>query len=176
MPVSFQFHDALSAPDFERQGGKWDPHVHWILPTNDEIEADFVQRLLNKYCEHVEAYFIHPVFDNDTFSVELQFCDQEIGKRCHREYMRGFGKGGAVPKAKQARPNKAKKRLYKNRMYRLPDGEMFWYYALWDHHGSLMGKIYDGINDRLQNKIVHRSVLESAELIPKGEEPWVPVS
>lgn len=58
-------------------------------------------------------------------------------------------------------------------MYRLPDGELFWYYALWDRHGNLIGKVYDSLNDCLRNEIVHRSVLESAELIPKGEEPWI---
>lgn len=173
MPVVFQFQDALSAPEFEKRGGKWNPHVHWIVPTNDEIEADFVQGLLDKYSKHVEAYFIQSVFDPETFCVELQFRDEEVAENCRKEYMRGFGKGGAVPKAKQALPKKAKKRLYKNRMYRLPDGQLFWYYALWDHHGNLIGKIKDELAGCLCNKIIHRSVLEEAEMLPKGEEPWI---
>lgn len=173
MTITFHIHDALSAPEFERRGGKWSPQIHLTVPTHDEIEAQFVQGLLDKYSEHVEAYFIAPVFDGQTYSVELQFRDDDVADRCAKEYRSGFGKGGAVPRAKQAKPKKATKRLLKNRMYRLPDGELFWFYAKWDGHGNLMGKICDPLEDCLHNKVVHRSVLESAEMIPKGEEPWV---
>jgi hypothetical protein len=98
-----------------------------------------------------------------------------------REYQAGFGKGGYVPKKKQALNVKSgpgpRKRLFKNRMYRLPSGQFFWYYALWDGHGNLVGKVE--VLDRprrggvpLGNKIIHRSALEEAELIPRGQEPW----
>ena len=171
MTVSFKFQNAVNAPEFERRGNEWNPHVHWVVPTHDEIESGFVQKLLDEYSEHVEAFFITSVFDDQTLSVELQFRDDEIGERCHKEYMQGFGKGGVVALAKKAMQKKATKRLYKDRMYRLPDGEMFLYYALWDSHGNLVGKVA-AANDRLENRIVHRSVLEQCECIPKGEEPW----
>lgn len=173
MHISLRTHDALPAPEFERRGGRWEPHIHWIVPTHDEIESTFVQALLDKYASKVEAYSILPCLDGDTFCVELQFHDESVGDRCRTEYMRGFGKSGCVPKQKQARSQKAKKRLSSHRMYRLPDGELFFYFAKWDRHGNLVGKVHDDREGHLRNKIIHRSVLEEAELIPKGEEPWV---
>lgn len=177
MHISLRTHDALSAPDFERKGGRWAPHIHWIVPTCDDIESTFVQSLLDKYATDLEAYSILPVFDNDTFCVELQFHDESVGERCRTEYIRAFLKGGVVvARKKQAReglPTNARKRLFSHRMYRLPNGEMFFYYAKWDFHGNLVGKVYDEIEGNLRKKIIHRSVLEEAELVPRGKEPWV---
>lgn len=175
MAITLQIDTAITAQEFERRGGKWQPHIHWIVPTHDEIEANFVQALLDKYAADVESYSILPYLDDDTYCIELQFHDESVAERCRTEYIRGFGKGGCVPKQKQkqAPSKKAKKRLYTNRMYRLPDGEYFFYYEKWDHHGNLVGKVYDEIEGHLRNKILHRSVLEESVLIPKGEEPWV---
>lgn len=174
MTISFKVHSALDAAEFVRRGGVWEPDIHIVVPVGDEIEAQFVQSVLDKYASHVETYAIGPCLDADTFSVELQFQDKAIAGQCRAEYRRGFGKGGVVPKAKQTRPQKAKKRLHKHRMYQLQDGELFWYYAKWDNHGNLVGKIYDPQDDRLHNKVIHRSVLEQAELVQKGDEPWKP--
>lgn len=173
MAITFQIDTAITAEEFERRGGEWQPHTHWIVPTHDEIVAEFVQSLLDKYAADVQAYAVSRILDGDTYCVELQFHDDAIGEHCDREYKRGFSKGGVVPKQKQARSKKTKKRLYSHRMYRLPDGELFFYFAKWDGHGNLVGKVYDEIEDNLRNKIVHRSVLEESVLIPKGEEPWV---
>src|SRR5690606_34969106 len=83
----------------------------------------------------------------------------------------------AAKKGEKAKTTKkTSKRLYLYRMYRLPDGEYFFYFGKWDSHGKLIGKVYDGSVDHLLNKIVHRSLLEESELIPKGEEPWVMAS
>lgn len=164
--------NALSAPEFERRGGEWEPHVHWIVPTHEPIEADFVQRLLDKYASDVEAYFAGPIFDEQTFCIELQFRDDDVGKRCSQEYLRAFRKGGEVVKAKQAMATKPKKRLYRRRMYRLPDGELYWYSMKFDGHGNLSGTVYNALEGEFEKKVVHRSVLEESDLIPKGKEPW----
>ena len=55
MHISLRTHDALSAPDFERKGGRWAPHIHWIVPTCDDIESTFVQSLLDKYATDLEV-------------------------------------------------------------------------------------------------------------------------
>lgn len=164
--------NALSATEFERRGGEWNPHVHWIVPTHEPIEASFVQRLIDEFASEVEAYSALPIFRKETFCIELQFRDDDVGKRCSQKYLRAFRKGGEVVKTKQALATKPKKRLYRNRMYRLPDGELFWYFMKYDGHGFLSGWVYNSLEDELETKVVHRSVLEQAELIRKGKEPW----
>lgn len=174
MAISFKSGNATDADSFVRRGGEWSPDIHWIVPTLDHIEADFVQQLLDKCASEVEVYAILPFLDSDTFSVELQFRNKSVADQCRAEYQKGFAKGGCVPKAKKAKPSTSRRRIFKNRMYRLGDGEFFWYFEKWDHHGNVIGKIYDPLDARLQNKIVHRSLLEDAELVPSGEEPWTP--
>lgn len=173
MPISLRTNHALTASEFERRGGDWNPQIHWIVPTNDEAVSTLVQSLLDKHATSIEAYSILLCFDNDTCSIELQFHDESVGERCQQQYIRGFRKGGCIPKQKQAQAKGAKKRVYSNRMYRLPDGECFFYFAKWDRHGNLVGKVLDDIEGHLRNKIVHRSILENSVLIPKGDEPWV---
>src|SRR5690606_4746785 len=82
---------------------------------------------------------------------------------------------------KKGARTKAKKRLYKHRMYILPDGTKFLYLSKWDHHGNLLGKVLADagctVNDDgaipLDNKIVHRSVVEQAALVPRGQERFI---
>ena len=141
--------------------------------------------MLDKYAEKVIAYHIEPVLTEGTFSIELQFAATPQGRaaarECLKECRRGHGKGGYVPQKKRQLNVTAKcsrrPRLQKNRMYRLRSGQLFWYFGLWDGHGNLVGKVVsddqpfdDGVP--LENKIIHRSELEQAELIPKGKEPW----
>lgn len=160
---------------------KWNPHCHWIVQSGEPIEAEFIQRLLDKYGPELKAYAINPCFGG-THCVELQFADSVVGKQCNQEYVRGWRKGGAVATKKKAVNSKARKRLPHSRMYILPDGTEFFYYARWDSHGNLIGKVlteagFEPNNDGftpLENRIVHRSVVEQGSLVPKGEERfWV---
>jgi len=172
MPVCLKIKNALDAAEFTRRGGEWNPDVHIIVPNADEAESLFVQDLLDKNATDIESYAVAPCLGPDVFSVELQFRNKSVGNEFRKAYRRGFGKGGVVPKAKQTKSRAAKRRLPTHRMYKLRDGEFFWYFAKWDSHGNVVGKIYDPLADCLENKVVHRSVLEEAELVPKGEEPW----
>lgn len=176
---------ALTADEFERQGRHFDSDIHIIETPADSASAEWIQHILDKYAAKVIAYYIAPVFGGGTFVVELQFAaspeGRAVAEECLKEYRRGFRKGGQVPKKKKElnakRAPGRRKQLLKHRMYRLSDGQFFWYYALWDGHGNVLGKVEvmgqpskDGVP--LTNKIVHRSELEAAELIPKGAEPW----
>jgi len=79
---------------------------------------------------------------------------------------------------KKAASVKSRKRLYRNRMYILPDGTEFYYFARWDNHGNLVGKSLteDGfsLNEEgylpVVSKIVHRSIVEEGDLVPLGNE------
>jgi hypothetical protein len=169
--ITFKVGDALEAEKFEELGGVWNPDTHWIITPGEPIEAAYVQKVLDSFAEHIEAYAYAETFPG-SYCLELQFSDKAIAKACNQEYVKGWRKGGAVAKAKQAKREKAKKRLPKNRMYRLPDKTEFLYFGLWDGHGNLWGNTIDYETNRLTNKIVHRSMLEESELIPNGEEPW----
>ena len=176
---------AVTAEVFVRQGNDFNPDIHIVATPGDTVAAEWTQRIINKYADMVRVYEIGSMFGTNTFVIELQFAatpeGRAVAQECLREYRRGFGKGGYVPLKKKALNARAKgekkNRLLKNRMYRLPDGQFYWYFGLWDGHGNLVGKVAaadppsaDGI--LLENKIIHRSQLEEAVLIPKGEEPW----
>lgn len=155
---------------------QFEPQCHWMLQPGEPIEAEFVQGILDKYGPAVKAYSIMQI--GSSYCVELQFADPVVGEQCNREYVRGWRKGGVVATKKKAANGKARQRLLCHRMYILPDGTEFFYYARWDGHGNLIGKVLadtrfspdspEGVP--LQNRIVHRSVVEKGVLVPKGEE------
>ena len=175
MPITFRKHKAVTAATFEKRGGEWNPHAHFVVPTHNEEEAKVVQDLLDRYGKDVEAYAIDTVGDAETFSIELQFRDDDVATKCLKEYR---SSKNALKKRKKETPKKAatsaaKKRLYKDRMYRLPDGELFWYYADWDAN-TAMGKVLDPLNGprAVTNKFYRREDLRECDVLPKGEEPW----
>ena len=171
--ISLKTGTAVHASELE---DKWAPQCHWIVQPGEPIEAEFVQSLLDKYGPQVKAYAISQF--GTSFCVELQFRDSTIGEQCNPEYVKGWRKGGTVATKKKAANGKSKKRLPCKRMYVLPDGTEFFYYARWDGHGNLIGKVLTdaGLSPdesgfvRLENKIVHRSVVENGILVPKGQE------
>lgn len=179
---------AVTAEDFGRNGNSFAPDLHIIVMPEDVAAAEWTQHILDKYADKAIAYSVGPVFGNDTFVIELQFADTPAGrataKECVKEYKSGFRKGGDVARRKKeanARKDAGRRpRLLKHRMYLLPDGQYFWYFARCDHHGNVAGKVESVDRPRdsdgsvwLENRIVHRSVLEQSQLIPKGQEPWV---
>jgi len=175
----------VTAQEFETQGNYFSPDIHIIETPDDAAASEWTQYILDKYVDAVVAYHIAPMLGGFTFSIELQFAATADGRAtardCLKEYRSGFRKGGVVPRKKKLSKDVAaterKTRLFMHRMYRLPDGQFFWYFARWDRHGNLIGKV-ESIDQPhqggipLENRIIHRSDLEKAKLIPKGEEPW----
>lgn len=183
--LTFRPKNAVTAEQYESQGNTFDSDIHIIECPDDAISSEWTQHILDKYADEVVAYYIAPMLGDLGFSIELQFARTPAGRttarECRKEYLGGFRKGGYVPTRKQAISKSEahkKVRLLMNRMYRLPSGQYFWYYGKWDGHGNLIGKVEsidrprqnDGIP--LENKIVRRTELEQATLIPKGDEPW----
>jgi len=173
--LTFRSANAVTAGEFEGQGNCFSPDIHIIESPDDTAASEWTQTILDKYCDQVIAYHIAPIMGDFTYSIELQFASTPAGRaaarECLKEYRSGFRKGGLVPrrkKQKNAKPTTGRRRrLLKNRMYRLRNGTLFWYYSLWDNHGNLIGKVEshdlpsgDGIP--LENKIVSRSELENA--------------
>ena len=140
---------ALTAEEFEHRGNRFESDIHIIETPDDTVSSEWTQHILNKYGSEVSAYHVGTTFSPDSFVIQLQFPSTPEGRataqECLAEYRRGFEKGGYVPKKKQAlnarKEPGPRKRLYKRRMYRLPDGQSFWYYGLWDRHGNVIGKV-----------------------------------
>lgn len=65
-----------------------------------------------------------------------------------------------------------RKRIYKLRMYRLPDGTLFFNAGLFDGSGNHWGHIRHATEDRLIFKVHPRSLLEESVLVPWDQEPW----
>lgn len=167
--ISFKVGTAVEASQFR---GVWNPQCHWIVTPEEPIEAAFIQSLLDKHGPHIVAYCIRPM--GSTQIVELQFGDDDVWKQCNHEYMKGWRKGGQVAVQKQALGKKATKRLYTDRTYILPDGTEFLYYALSDNHGYVIGKVVNELEQQLENRIEHRSVLEHSTVVPRGQERfWI---
>jgi hypothetical protein len=173
--LSLRIGSAVHASHISADG--WNPQCHWIVHPEDTIAAEFVESLLDKYGPGMKAYAITPLLGG-CFCVELQFVDPILGRQCNLEYVQGWRKGGAVAREKKAANIKAGKRLFRHRMYVLPDGTEFCYFGRWDGHGNLIGKVLtdagyspdeEGIIP-IENRIVHRSVVEQGFLVPKGEQ------
>ena len=103
-------------------------------------------------------------------------------QECLNEYKGGLCKDGFVARKKEEVNSNAetneRRRLLKNRMYLLRNGQYFWYIAPWDDHGNRSGMVASNIQPvdggvRLEHKIIHHSELEKAEVISEVQEPWV---
>jgi hypothetical protein len=45
-----------------------------------------VKAIIDKYAEHIAAYFAYSPFEHDSYSVELLFADDAIALKCIKEY------------------------------------------------------------------------------------------
>lgn len=183
--LTFRPSNAVTAEQYERQGNTFEPEIHIGESLNDTIACEWTQHILDKYADEVVAYHIAWMPGDSGISIELQFAATPAGEatldECLTEYQSGFGKGGYVVKKKQAiskSETHKKVRLLRNRIYRLPSGQYFWYFGRWDRHGNVAGKVESLDRPRekrvvhLEDKIIRRVELENATLIPKDKEPW----
>ena len=165
--IRFAVGKSIDAKTFEAKTAKeFRPTACVVVSTIDKLASERIQGLLDRFKDQIEAYAILQTLDDETYSIHLQFFDEKMSDEFHRSYN--------ISLRNQPPKSKATKRLPKDRMYLLSTGERFWYYAKWDNRGQLVGKVLDGLNDCLVKKVVSRTELEIAELIPKGDETWTP--
>lgn len=157
--------NAAAADNYEG----WQPNRQVITSTKDDFHFPQVQECIRQHAHAVVAYAIVRIFDEDSLSIELQFV--------------GAGEARAFDKTHQrVRLHKPKTeakgpvtKLFKHRMYILPDGREFLLFHKWDTSRRI-GKVIasrrpDG-TVTLANEIVGEDVLRKCRLVPKGEEPW----
>jgi hypothetical protein len=160
---------AASADEWEAGGQEWNPHSQVITNLKDAFHLPQVQECIRQHAHTVVAFAIVPVFDEDSLSIELQFIGRDEAQAFDKAYRRvRLHK----PKVKANGPTT---KLFKHRMYILPDGREFLLFGRWDQSRRIgkvvVGRSLDG-TPRLANEIVDEDVLRKCRLVPKGEEPW----
>ena len=176
--------NAIPAPQLQLTGKNWEPDLHFAGALADTAEISFVCNLLKKYANDIAAYYLFPDCNDPNpvgalfpgmFSVELRFAETPAGRealeQCRKQYK--TGKGKRQPLGFDETP--VHKRLFRNRFYRLPDGQDFLYLGKWDRR-TVWGKVLSQWNGdgtcQLANKIVPREVLQRCKLTPQDEEPF----
>ena len=147
----------------------WEPDSQVITNVKDDFHLPQVQECIRQHARSVAAFAIVPVLNEDTLSVELQF----VGKAEAAAFDKAQRRVRLhKPKARTSGPVM---RLFKNRMYILPDGREFLLFGKWDRSRRI-GKVVVSRNPdgsgTLANKIVDEDVLRKCRRIPKGQEPW----
>lgn len=80
------FGNAKFAPDYESQGGTFDPDLHFTGAVPDQVAP--VEEIIRKHNAGLEAFHAVPIFGGMGFSVELQFRDREAMFACQEDYNR----------------------------------------------------------------------------------------
>lgn len=148
---------------------EWQPDRQVITSTKDDFHFPQVQECIRQHAHAVVAYAIVRIFDEDSLSIELQFVGPDEARAFDKTHQRvRLHK----PKSKVKGPTV---KLFKHRMYILPDGREFLMWGKWDQSRRI-GKVIatrnpDGTGT-LANEIVDEEVLRKCLLVPKGEETW----
>lgn len=162
---------AVPADEWEQAGQEWEPDAQVIANPIDNFHFPQVRECLRQHSSGIVSYAIVRLFDSDTLSVELQFASATE----KNAFLKTYGK---VRLHKPKSPSSGTvKRLFRNRMYILPDGREFWLHYKWDNSRRIGKVVADRLPDgrlELANEIVDDAVLRRCELIPKGQEPWRP--
>lgn len=105
VPFTFPHPHSLNADDFEDEGFKWNPQLHFTGTLDDPAENRFIESLLQKYGKSVVAHYIYSPYIG-TYSIELQFGDDPESRNamveCLDEYESAFTATGKL-KAKVAK-------------------------------------------------------------------------
>ena len=65
---------------------KWDNAQAHFTDCLSNRQTKKVKGIIDKYAEHVTAYFAYSPFGHDSYSVELLFDDDTIAVKCIEEY------------------------------------------------------------------------------------------
>ena len=77
---------AVSADEYERNGGEFDPQLHFTGELKGD-EVQFINQLLAKHTTGLIAYHMYSPFPN-TYSIELQYQNREAMLACREEYFK----------------------------------------------------------------------------------------
>lgn len=66
--------------------GQWDNAQAHFADCHSNRQTTKVKAIIDKYAEHITAYFAYSPFRHDSYSVELLFADDAIALKCIKEY------------------------------------------------------------------------------------------
>jgi hypothetical protein len=87
----------LNAPEFQKQGGEWEPDVHFTGNAEDVREVSAVQAIINRHADGIIAYYSYLPFTK-MFSIELQFKNEDLAADCAEDYSKLFDYNGKLRK------------------------------------------------------------------------------
>lgn len=158
------FKSAVAADEYPA----WHPNRQVITSVKDDFHLQQVQECIRQHAQAVVAFALVP-FQQDSLSIELQFIGNEEALAFDKAYRQ------VRLHKPNTKANGLATKLFKHRMYILPDGRAFLLYARWDQSRRI-GKVIACQNPdgtvTVANEIVDDDVLRKCRLIPKGEEPW----
>lgn len=94
----FAIKNGVSAPEFQKLGGDWEPHAHFTGNPEDRDEVEAVQGVINRHSTGIVAHYVYRPYPA-MYSVELQFQNEGQGIACRQDYASLFAKNGKLKKA-----------------------------------------------------------------------------
>lgn len=73
-------------PTADMMGEQWDNAQAHFTDLLSNRQTKKVKAIIDKYAEHITAYFAHSPLGHDSYSVELLFADDAIARKCIKEY------------------------------------------------------------------------------------------
>lgn len=98
--MSFYFpKTAQGAEGFVRDGGSWEPDLHFTGSLGDNAEVEAVQGIINRHAEHLVAFYYGAGSGiRGSFSIELQFDSDKNAVACRTDYLSLFTPSGRLKK------------------------------------------------------------------------------
>lgn len=73
---------------YQIEWDKWDKAQAHFTDNLSNRQTKKVKAIIDKYAQHITAYFAYSPFGPDTYSIELLFADADIARKCIQEYCR----------------------------------------------------------------------------------------
>jgi hypothetical protein len=73
-------------PTADKMGEQWDNAQAHFTDSLSNPQTTRVKAIIDKYAEHITAYYAYSPFGHDSYSVEVLFADDAIACDCINEY------------------------------------------------------------------------------------------
>jgi len=95
----FRIKKGVSAFEFQKHGGEWNPHLHFTGSYGNNAEVEAVQSIIDAHEEGLVAYYLYSPFPG-LYSLELQWSPERRDNMlaCREAYHDLFTPGGKLKK------------------------------------------------------------------------------
>lgn len=97
----FSVKQGVTAPEFQKQGGKWEPDLHFTGSYGANAETEAIQTVIDAHLTGLVAYYLYSPLAGH-YSLELQWDKTEEGRKtmqaCRKRYQALFTPTGKLRK------------------------------------------------------------------------------